>query len=309
MKFFKKVILSLITVMGITALFASNNLVKADGDYTPKKLTVEFVPSSNAQQMSARVKPLAKLLEKELHIPVTVTVSTNYNTIVEAMGSKKVDVGFLPPDAYVQAHKQYGVKALLQAQRFGYKEPNDQQTKELVNYYRAQIVVRKGSGIKDLKDLKGKKIAVQDSTSSSGWVFPVACLYEHGINIHKDNIQTAQVKGYDQAVMSVYNGNTDAAFIFQGARRLVKKDAPDVMKKVVPIYTTPKIPNDTVSVRGDMSPAFQKKLVKAFQNIAKSKKGHEIISSVYEHEGYVTTKDSNFDTIRKYDKIVKKVNE
>ncbi len=104
--------------------------------------------------MSARVKPLAKLLEQQLHIPVTVTVSTNYNTIVEAMGSKKVDVGFLPPDAYVQAHKQYGVKVLLQAQRFGYKEPDDQQTNQLVNYYRAQIVVRKGSGIKNLKDLK-----------------------------------------------------------------------------------------------------------------------------------------------------------
>ena len=143
------------------------------------------------------------------------------------MGSKKVDVGFLPPDAYVQAHKQYGVKVLLQAERFGYKEPDDQQTNQLVNYYRAQIVVRKGSGIKNLKDLKGKKIAVQDTTSSSGWVFPVACMEEHGININKDHIQTVQVKGYDQAVMSVYNGNTDAAFIFQGARNLVKKDAPD----------------------------------------------------------------------------------
>lgn len=81
------------------------------------------------------------------------------------------------------------------------------------------------------------------------------------------------------------------------------------MKKVVPIYTTPKIPNDTVSVRGDMSPEFQAKLVKAFQNIAKSKKGHKIISSVYQHEGYVKAKDSDFNTIRKYDKIVKKVNE
>lgn len=198
----------------IGLMFAVNTSVHASGDYTPKELTVEFVPSSNAQKMQAKVKPLAKLLEQQLHIPVKVTVSTNYNTIVEAMGSKKVDVGFLPPDAYVQAHKQYGVKALLQAQRFGYKEPNDQQTNQLVNYYRGQIVVRKGSGIKNLKDLKGKKIAVQDSTSSSGWVFPVACMEEHGININKDHIQTVQVKGYDQAVMSVYNGNVDAAFIF-----------------------------------------------------------------------------------------------
>lgn len=308
MKKIKKVLLSLLAILGLITVTAASS-VHADGDYTPKHLTVEFVPSSNAQKMSARVKPLAKLLEQQLHIPVTVTVSTNYNTIVEAMGSKKVDVGFLPPDAYVQAHKQYGVKVLLQAQRFGYKEPDDQQTNQLVNYYRAQIVVRKGSGIKNLKDLKGKKIAVQDMTSSSGWVFPVACMEEHGININKDHIQTVQVKGYDQAVMSVYNGNTDAAFIFQGARNLVKKDAPDVMQKVVPIYTTPKIPNDTISVRGDMSPAFQKKLIKAFQNIAKSKKGHEIISSVYQHEGYVPAKDSDFNTVRKYDKIVQKINQ
>ena len=307
MKTFKKFLLSLMAMIGL--MFAVNTSVHASGDYTPKELTVEFVPSSNAQKMQAKVKPLAKLLEQQLHIPVKVTVSTNYNTIVEAMGSKKVDVGFLPPDAYVQAHKQYGVKALLQAQRFNRKEPNDQQTNQLVNYYRGQIVVRKGSGIKNLKDLKGKKIAVQDSTSSSGWVFPVACMEEHGVNINKDHIQTVQVKGYDQAVMSVYNGNVDAAFIFQGARKLVEKDAPDVMKKVVPIYTTPKIPNDTVSVRGDMSPKFQAKLVKAFQNIAKSKKGHKIISSVYQHEGYVKAKDSDFNTIRKYDKIVKKVNE
>lgn len=308
MKKISKVLLSLIAIFGLITLTAASN-VRADGDYTPKSLTVEFVPSSNAQKMSARVKPLAKLLEQQLHIPVKVSVSTNYNTIVEAMGSKKVDVGFLPPDAYVQAHKQYGVKVLLQAERYGYKEPNDQQTNQLVNYYRAQVIVRKGSGIKNLKDLKGKKIAVQDQTSSSGWVYPVACMEEHGININKDHIQTVQVKGYDQAVMSVYNGNTDAAFVFQGARTLVKKDAPDVMKKVVPIYTTPKIPNDTISVRGDMSPKFQKKLIKAFENIAKSKKGHAIISSVYQHEGYVPAKDSTFNVIRRYDKIVKKINQ
>lgn len=306
MKKLKRLLIVFISI--ITLIFVTSSEVKASGNYTPKELNVQFVPSSNAQKMEAKVKPLAKLLQKELGIPVKVTVSTNYNTIVEAMGSKQVDVGFLPPDAYVQAHKQYGAKVLLQAQRYGYEGSGDKKSKKLVNYYRGQIVVRKGSGITKLSQLKGKKIAVQDTTSSSGWVFPVACLYEHGININKDNIQTVQVKGYDQAVMSVYNGDTDAAFIFQGARSLVKKDAPDVMKKVIPIYTTPKIPNDTVTVRGDMSPAFQKKLIKAFKNIAKSKEGHKIISNVYNHEGYTETKDSNFDTVRKYDKIVEKVN-
>ena len=57
--------------------------------YTPKELTVQFVPSQNADTLEAKAKPLEKLLSKKLGIPVKVSVSTNYNTIVEAMKSKK----------------------------------------------------------------------------------------------------------------------------------------------------------------------------------------------------------------------------
>jgi len=275
--------------------------------YTPKKLSVEFVPSSNAGTIEAKAKPLEGLLKKELGIPVTVSVSTDYNTIVEAMGSKKVDIGFLPPDAYVLAHKQYGDKVLLQAQRYGVTEPDDKASKELVNFYRSQILVRKDSGIKSVKDLKGKKIAVQDTTSTAGWIFPAVEMLDHGVNINKSGIQTVTVKGHDQGVLSVYNKNTDAAFVFQGARNIVMKDQKDIMSKVVPIYTTGKIPNDTITARGDMSDKWQKKISNAFKAIAKTKQGHDIISSVYSHQGYVDSKDSNFDVIRQYDKQAKQL--
>ena len=39
--------------------------------------------------LKQKAKPLEKLLSKKLDIPVKVSVSTNYNTIVEAMKSKK----------------------------------------------------------------------------------------------------------------------------------------------------------------------------------------------------------------------------
>jgi len=284
---------------------ASSSAGSKSEAYAPKKLTVEFVPSSNAGTIEAKAKPLEGLLKKQLGIPVTVSVSTDYNTIVEAMGSKKVDVGFLPPDAYVLAHKQYGDKVLLQAERYGVSEPNDKATKELVNFYRSQILVRKDSGIKSIKDLKGKKIAVQDTTSTAGWIYPAVEMLDHGVNINKDGIQTVTVKGHDQGVLSVYNKNTDAAFVFQGARNIVMKDEKDIMSKVVPIYTTGKIPNDTITARGDMSEKWQKKIATAFKEIAKTKQGHDIISSVYSHQGYADSKDSNFDIIRQYDKKAK----
>ncbi|KRM19807.1 extracellular solute-binding protein PhnD [Ligilactobacillus hayakitensis DSM 18933 = JCM 14209] len=310
MKSFKKILFSAALIAGAVIGFAQKpNDVQAD--YVPKKLTVQFVPSSNAESMEAKAKPLEKLLKKELGVPVKVSVSTDYNTIVEAMGSKQVDVGFLPPDAYVLAHKQYNSKVILQALRYGYKnnQSDELDKSKLVNYYRSQILVRKDSGIKNLDDLKGKKIAVQDTTSTAGWIYPAVSMYRKGVNINdkKNKIKTVVVKGHDQGVISVLNKNTDAAFVFQGARNLVKKDSPEVESKVVPIYTTAKIPNDTITVRGDMSPKWQKKIQNAFKKIAKTKEGHKIVSSVYSHEGYTDSKDSNFDVIREYDKTAEKL--
>lgn len=275
----------------------------SSGDYKPKELTVQFVPSQNADKLEAKVKPLEKLLSDKLGIPVKVSVSTNYNTIVEAMKSKKVDVGFLPPTAYTLAHDQKAADLLLQAQRYGVNKDGSS-NKKLVDDYKSEILVKKNSGIKSLKDLKGKKIALQDVTSTAGYTFPLATLKkETGINATKD-MKIVNVKGHDQAVISLLNGDVDAAAVFQDARTIVKKDQPNVFKDTKILKLTESIPNDTISVRPDMDKKFQEKLKKAFKDIAKSKKGHKIISEVYSHEGYTDTRDSNFDIVRKYEKDV-----
>ena len=278
---------------------ASTDSAAEDAGYVPEKLTVQFVPSQAAETLEAKAKPLEQLLSDELGIPVTVSVSTDYNTIVEAMASKQVDVGFLPPNAYVLANEQSNVKVLLQAQRYGIKQPGGESTDELVDSYRSMIVVKSGSDIKDLEDLKGKTIATQDVTSSAGYVWPVAEMKKAGIDINTD-VTTVEVKGHDQAVLSVLNGDVDAAFVFEDARNTVKNDYPEIMDEVEPMYFTEPIPNDTISVRSDMSEEWDKKIQDAFIAIGKDEEGKQIISDIYSHEGYVVSQDSNFDIVREY---------
>lgn len=307
---FKKIIttsLLLLGAMGLTA--CSNNSEKSANTYTPKELNVQFVPSVQANKIEAKAKPLAKLLSKKLGIPVHVTVSTDNTALVESMASKKVDVGFLPSDAYVLAHKRKAADPLLQAMRYDYDEPSGKQNpNKLDSKYQSMIIVRKNSKIKSIKDLKGKKIAIQDPTSTSGYILPVAELYKKGINVVKDD-NLVNVKGHDQGVVSVLNGDTDAAFVFKDARNLVAKDELNVFKEVKPIYFTKKVPNDTISVRSDMSSAFRKKLAKSMKEIVKTKEGAKILKNIYDHYGYKDAKDSDYNIIREYQSLAKKAQE
>ncbi len=73
-----------------------------------------------------------------------------------------------------------------------------------------------------MKDLKGEN-CLQDVTSTAGYTFPLAMLKnEAGINATKD-MKIVNVKGHDQAVISLLNGDVDAAAVFNDARNTVKK--------------------------------------------------------------------------------------
>jgi phosphonate transport system substrate-binding protein len=300
---FKRFAATMLTAVVSAALIAGCAPAVSTSSYVPTELKVQFVPSQNAETLEAKAKPLENLLSQQLGIPVRVSISTNYNTIVEAMASKQIDVGFLPPTAYVYAHdERKAADALLQAQRYGVDDTTGQPTSELVDTYKAMIVVRADSPIKELKDLKGKTIAFQDVTSSAGYVWPANELKKAGVDPEKD-VTSITVKGHDKAILSVLNGDVDAAAAFQDIRAQMK-DVPDAMLKTRVLKYTEPIPNDTISVRSDMDSVFRQKLQQAFIDIAKDPDGRKIIVDIYTHQGYVPAEDNNFDIVREYIKLI-----
>ncbi|WP_028593198.1 phosphate/phosphite/phosphonate ABC transporter substrate-binding protein [Paenibacillus assamensis] len=308
---FKKTAITVMTlILGLSLLTACSNSSTSPNSsnpskdteqtkaYVPTELKVQFVPSQNAETLEAKAKPLEKLLRDQLGIPVKVSVSTNYNTIIEALASKQVDIGFLPPNAYVLAHDtKKTADILLQAQRFGVEDATGANTAELVDYYKAMIVVKKDSPIQKLEDLKGKKIAWQDVTSSAGYVWPAYEMKKAGVDPDAD-VTGITVKGHDKALLAVLNGDVDAAAVFQDARNIIIKDIPDIMQTTRVVAFTSPIPNDTISVRNDMSEEWRTKIQDAFIAIGKDPAGQQIISDVYSHKGYIKSDDSKFNIVR-----------
>ncbi|WP_121640199.1 phosphate/phosphite/phosphonate ABC transporter substrate-binding protein [Virgibacillus sp. Bac330] len=306
MKKAKYVGLSLLLSIGFLSACGddADNAQAKKGEEKLDELSVQFVPSQNADTLEAKAKPLEELLSEELDIPVEVSVSTDYNTIIEAMDSEQVDVGFLPPTAYVLAQEKGSGDVMLQAQRYGVNDDGSP-TEELVDSYKSIFIVNKDSDIESVEDLKGKKIGYQNVTSSAGFVWPAATLLEAGIHPLND-VEPVTLKGHDQAVISLLNGDIDAAVTFQDARNVVASDYEDVFEETRIIEFTEPIPNDTVAIRPEINDEMKKAITDAFIAIGKDEEGQQIIRDIYSHEGYVESQDSNFDIVREYEEKVSK---
>lgn len=279
-----------------TGTGTSNDATPSDNtqqEPTITQLTVGFVPSQEAENLEAKAEPLAKLLSDQLGVPVKVFVSTNYNGLIEAMGSGKTDIGFLNPAGYVTAKEKGYADVLLKALRHG------------SDSYRAQFVVLKDSPIQSIDDIKGKKIAFVDPQSTSGYIYPSVVLKEHGIDPETD-VQATMAGGHDKAILALLRGDVDVAVSFDDARTIVEKTDPDVMNKTRILAYTENIPNDTVSVRADMPEEWKTKIKDAFLAIAEDPEGKQVIQDIYSHDGYAEAQDSDFDVVRKANELMNK---
>lgn len=269
-----------------------------------EKLVVQFVPTNNDGSMEAKTKPFAEYLSKKLDRDVEVTLATDYSTIVEAMASGQVDIGIMPPAAYVQAKDMGAAEAILTSELGKYDEETGLPLEgELTSTFKGEILVKSDSSIKTLSDLKGKKIAALSPNSASGYIYPVAELKDAGIDPTTQSTITT-VNDIPSEITSVLNGQMDAAFVFQGARNVFASSFPDndLFEDLRVLYLTEgNIPNDAIAVQPSMDETLKEEVKQVFLNMTDDDEGAEAMA-IWGHKGYQEAADSAYDTIRSYTK-------
>ncbi|MDD2958331.1 MAG: phosphate/phosphite/phosphonate ABC transporter substrate-binding protein [Lachnospiraceae bacterium] len=294
---FKKVILCAAAV-GVSAITMVGGSVCAAAE----ELNVQFVPTNNDGSMEARTKPFAEYLSEKLGCDVNVTLATDYSTIVEAMASGQVDLGIMPPAAYVQARNMDAAEALLTSQLGAYDEATEQPIEgKTTSTFKGEILVKADSDMETLTDLAGKKIATLSPNSASGYIYPVAELKDAGVDPVTDCTVTT-VNDIPSEITAVLNGQQDACFVFQGARYVFasKFTDYDLYKDLKVLYLTEgDIPNDAIAVTPGMDDALKTQIKDVFLNMANDEAGQEAMS-MWNHTGYGEVDETAYDTIEAY---------
>ncbi|MGM0214526.1 phosphate/phosphite/phosphonate ABC transporter substrate-binding protein [Enterococcus sp. AZ109] len=301
---FKQLAKGFMGVLLIAALAGcggSGGTTDSSGEAGKEKLVVQFVPTNNDGSMEAKAKPFADYLSDKLDREVEVTLATDYSTIVEAMSSGQVDVGIMPPAAYVQARDQDAAEALLTSQLGAYNDETGLPEDELTSTFKGEILVRADSDMTKLTDLKGKNIATLSPNSASGYIYPVAELKDAGVDPTTDATMTT-VNDIPSEITAVLNGQMDAAFVFEGARNVFASSFSDndLFKDLKVLYLTKgEIPNDAIAVQPDMDEDLKEQIKEVFLSMKDDEDGAEAMS-LWSHQGYEEAADSAYDTIRAY---------
>ena len=254
-------------------------------------LKMMFVPSGDAQVILKGGKEIGQLMQKVTGLHFKTSVATSYAAVIEAMGAGKVDVGWLATFSYVLAHDKYGVELLLVVQRFG--SP----------FYRGQIMVRADSGIQDLAGLKGKNFAYVDPASTSGHLYPKTLLLSEGFDPKRFFNKTVFVGSHNAVVLSIYKGEVEGGAAYEGSRAAVAKSFPDIYDKIKVIAYTKEIPNDTVSVRKELSEKLKIKIREGLKKVSRSTEGSKTLKKLYGISGF-TDLDGLFDPVREAGRLL-----
>ncbi|MBX3040023.1 MAG: phosphate/phosphite/phosphonate ABC transporter substrate-binding protein [Bdellovibrionaceae bacterium] len=256
-----------------------------------RPINIGLVPGQNPKTLEVNGRHLADFLEKEIGLKFQVHVPVSFIAVVEALGTKRIDMAMMNTFGYLLAHEKHGARVRL----IGLFKGTDE--------YYGQIIAHV-DGPKTLEQLNGKKVAFVDPASTSGHLMAIRLFKERGIK-PQDVVFAGR---HDTVAMMVYQKRVDAGATYhalpdngepQDARKLIAPQYPDVFKKVRILARTGPIPNDPIVFRKDFPIEIQEQVVVALRKYVKTPEGLKALDDLYHMSDFRDATDADYENVRK----------
>jgi phosphonate transport system substrate-binding protein len=256
----------------------------------PAELRVGLIPSEDAQAMIRASQQVMDQLAVRTGMKVRPFVANDYNGVIEALRSGKLDVAYLGPFSYVLASDVAGAEAFAVAVT----------KKTGKSAYHSMVIARKDKGPQTVDQLKGRTFAFVDPSSASGHLFPKSGLIAEGFDADKAFSRVIFSGSHDASIMAVANGKVDAAAV---ADRIFESAASKGLIKAedfVVIWRSQPIPESPMVWRKNLDAATKQKVAAAMADIKDLPWGDQGVLN-----GFAPTSDQAYDVVRQTAKALK----
>lgn len=258
----------------------SGDAPAAQGNLKPDVLKVGLLPDEDPASVIADNKPFAEYLEKALGCKVELIVPHDYSVLIESMRAGRLHLAYFGPASYITC-KDKGCNI----SPFAAKLKNGQTT-----YH--SLIVGNPDLVKELKDIKGKKMGYGDPGSTSSHLIPKGELLSVDLQPRRD-YEESFLGSHDAVALNVQSASIAAggmsASIYE---KLVKQGTID-KSKVVVLHKSPAFPQYPWAWRDDLDPALKKSIQDAFINL----KDETILKHLHAG-GFAAIDDKAYDVVR-----------
>ena len=266
-KLFIKVVLLLSSVVYLSAV-----QVHADD-----QLTLWVHPYLPATELIDKFSPLAAYLSKKCGRPIEVKISKSYQSHIKRVGEGQMDLAYMGPASYVKMTHAYGKKKVLACLEVNGKP-----------FFHGMIITLQNSAIKTLQDLRGKRFAFGDPSSTMSHFVPRYMLRQAGIDL--ENLKKYEFLGsHNNVALGVLGGYYDAGGVKEGVFYKYQERGLKMLAKSPPIA-------EHVFVASDKLP---ESIINTLRQSLVTLKDKTILSSIKKSvTGMAEVKDADYDTLR-----------
>lgn len=247
------------------------------------ELKFGLLPRLEQKEMTEGFTPLAKYLERELGVTVTLVIPKDFDTWTKEAKAGAYDIAYTNPYLYVLVKKDIkDVEPIAIASE-------TESGKQLIG----TIIVKKDSTIKSIKDLKGKTIAATDPGSAGAYLVQMLMLQKAGLK--KEDVKIIFEKKRDPVAQAVLDGKANAGFIRDDDVEKLKAGA-DKFRK---LGESDPIPNWLIFIAKKMDPAMASKIKAALLKLKPGDLKSITVVAPAKLDGFVPTSDEEFNVMRK----------
>ena len=247
-----------------------------------QSFTMGVHPYKKPALLAEMFKPLIAYLEEEISATISFRSSKNYAAHMERIRNGDYDIFYMGPSLYAMISDSHPDKVRIAATVVNKGSPT----------FRGVVVAREDSSIASLADLKGKKVAFGDRSSTLSCYVPAYMLMEAGIF---DTVEYKFVGSHDNVAKGVLKGFFDAGGLKPGVAKSYVGKGLKIIAESEPVY------EHVVGVSASLDDETVGKIKAALANVQNPEVYTSIKSSL---TGFEVTKSSDYDNLRKIMKAV-----
>ncbi|MEE2779283.1 MAG: phosphate/phosphite/phosphonate ABC transporter substrate-binding protein [Myxococcota bacterium] len=268
-------------------------LLKEERPVGREVIRLAMAPYLAPEIVRAQYEPIAHYLGSQLGMPVELNLLDSYDAVIEAAVHNKTELALLAPFSYVQARA---------------RKPDLNLLASIINQGRTRysgfILVRADDPALGLADLKGRRIALVDRNSTSGYLLPMAALARRGYELDKHFSEVVFAGSHSRVIEMLAAGEVDAAATSSDSLGLYRREQQAAQEgsrgtELRILYKTGEVPFDALCATDAMPEEAAKKASGAFIRMHhRNPEARQALSSSQSVTGWAPPIDSRYDDIR-----------